>query len=64
VNFVVGKSDPHRDWFFQHVPHNEDPAAKSIPFRGTLILTIPAGPVNNGVIYDCLRLELDESLPE
>jgi rhamnogalacturonan endolyase len=26
-----------------------------------LTLTIPAGPVNNGVIYDCLRLELDES---
>ena len=148
VNFVVGKSDPWRDWFFQHVPHNEDPAAKSIPFRGittpgratpfaitfnlpaaaprgkatlrvaicgggareidvavnaqaagridrllvdgaitrhsirglwyerevafdaallkpgenVLTLTVPAGPVNNGVIYDCLRLELDESL--
>jgi rhamnogalacturonan endolyase len=149
VNFVVGKSDPRRDWFFQHVPHNEDPAAKSIPFRGittpgratpfaisfdlagpaaprgkatlrvaicgggvreigvtvngqpagkidrllvdgaitrhsirglwyerevvfdasllksganVLTLTIPAGPVNNGVIYDCLRLELDESI--
>jgi len=146
VNFAVGKSDPRRDWFFQHVPHNEDPAAKSLPFRGVitpgratpfaisfdvvgaprgratlrvaicgggareigvtvndqpagkidrllvdgaitrhsirglwyerelafdasllktgsnvLTLTIPAGPVNNGVIYDCLRLELDES---
>jgi rhamnogalacturonan endolyase len=24
-----------------------------------LTLTIPAGPVNNGVIYDYLRLELD-----
>ena len=148
VNFVVGKSDPHRDWFFQHVPHNEDSAAKSLPFRGVttpgratpfaisfdlagpaaprgqatlrvaicgggareigvavngrnagridrllvdgaitrhsirglwyerevafdaallkpganvLTLIIPAGPVNNGVIYDCLRLELQES---
>ena len=150
VNFVVGKSDPRRDWFFQHVPHNEDPAAKSLPFRGiptpgratpfaisfdvagsatprgkatlrvaicgggareigvtvngqpagkierllgdgaitrhsirglwyerevafdaallksganVLTLTVPAGPVNNGVIYDCLRLELDETTP-
>jgi rhamnogalacturonan endolyase len=150
VNFVVGKSDPGRDWFFQHVPHNEDPAAKSVPFRGittpgratpfnisfdlpgptaprgkatlrvaicgggarevdvtvngqpagkidrllvdgaitrhsirglwyerevafdagllkpganVLTLTLPAGPVNNGVIYDYLRLELDESNP-
>jgi rhamnogalacturonan endolyase len=146
VNFVVGKSDFRRDWFFQHVPHNEDPAAKTRPYFGIttpgratpfaitfdlanaprgkatlrvaicgggareigvsvndqpagkidrllvdgaitrhsiqglwyerelafdatllkhgtniLTLTVPAGPVNNGVIYDCLRLELDES---
>jgi rhamnogalacturonan endolyase len=148
VNFVIGKSDPARDWFFQHVPHNENPAAKSIPFRGvttpgratpfnisfdlpaspaprgkatlriaicgggareltvtvngqpagkidrlladgaitrhsirglwyerdvpfdaallkpgpnTLTLTVPAGPVNSGVIYDYLRLELDDN---
>ncbi len=150
VNFVIGKSDPGRNWFFQHVPHNENPAAKSVPFRGvttpgratpfaisfevpgtpaprgpatlrvaicgggareiamtvngqpvgkidrllvdgaitrhsirglwyerevafdasllkpganTLTLTVPAGPVNNGVIYDYLRLELDETTP-
>jgi rhamnogalacturonan endolyase len=29
--------------------------------ENTLTLTTPAGPVNNGVIYDYLRLELDES---
>jgi len=149
VKFVVGKSDPARDWFFQHVPHNENPAAKVEPFYGirsagratpyairfdlgsaaprgrailrvaicgsgareigvtvndapagkidrllvdgaitrhsiqglwyerelafdaallkaganVLTLTIPAGPINNGVIYDYLRLELDESAP-
>jgi rhamnogalacturonan endolyase len=147
VNFVIGKSDPRRDWFFQHVPHNENPDARSLPFRGistpgratpyaisfnstdaphgkailrvaicgggarevdvavngksvgkidrmrvdgaitrhsirglwferevpfdaallragenTLTLTVPAGPVNNGVIYDYVRLELDPSL--
>jgi rhamnogalacturonan endolyase len=28
-----------------------------------LTLTVPAGPINNGVIYDCVRLELDESAP-
>ncbi len=148
VHFVVGRSDPARDWFFQHVPRNEDPAAKSRPFFGvttpgratpyaiefdvagaapprgravlrvaicgggareiavtvndsavgkidrllvdgaitrhsirglwyerelafdaallrpgtnTLVLTVPAGPVNNGVIYDVVRLELDET---
>lgn len=145
VKFVVGKSDPARDWFFQHVPHNENPAAKVEPFYGirsegratpyaiqfelaaaprgkailrvalcgsgareigvavngqdagkidrllndgavtrhtiqglwyerevafdaallkaganVLTLTIPTGPINNGVIYDYLRLELDE----
>ncbi len=146
IRYTIGQSDFSRDWFFQHVPHNEDPAAKSSPFRGataagratpyaitfdlpaapkgkatlrlaicgtgaktievavngrpagkidgltadgtitrhgtqgiwyerelafdaalmragenTLALTIPAGPVNNGVMYDYLRLELDES---
>lgn len=146
VNFVVGKSDFRTDWYFQHVPHNEDPEARSLPFRGitspgratpftitfnvsdslrgravlrlaicgggareievavngqpvgkvdpllvdgaitrhsiqglwyecevafdasllksgtnALTLTVPAGPVNNGVIYDYLRLELDET---
>jgi rhamnogalacturonan endolyase len=146
VNFVIGKSDYRKDWFFQHVPHNEDAAAKSLPYRGitsvgratpfaisfdlrtaprgkailrlaicgggareigvtvndqpagkverllvdgaitrhsiqglwyerevtfdaallkpgtnVLKLIVPSGPVNNGVIYDYLRLELDES---
>ena len=28
--------------------------------ENTLTLTVPAGPINNGVIYDYLRLELDE----
>lgn len=145
VRFVVGKSDFRRDWFFQHVPHNEDPNAKAEPFFGvrsegratpftivfdlpakprgratlrlaicgtgtsrldvavngepagalenlrrdgviarhgiqgiwyerevafdaallqagenTLTLTVPAGRVNDGLIYDYLRLELDE----
>ncbi|MDR0901250.1 MAG: GDSL-type esterase/lipase family protein [Opitutaceae bacterium] len=148
VRYVIGKSDFRKDWFFQHVPHNEDPAAKSSPFRGvtapgratpyavvfempaapkgtatlrlaicgtgaksigvsvnglpagkidglagdgvitrhgrqgiwherelafdaalmragenTLVLTVPAGPVNNGMMYDYLRLELDEAAP-
>ena len=26
VNYVIGKSDFHKDWFFEQVPHNEDPA--------------------------------------
>jgi len=28
VNYVVGKSDYHKDWFFEQVPHNENPDAK------------------------------------
>ncbi|HEY2881978.1 MAG TPA: polysaccharide lyase family 4 protein [Pirellulales bacterium] len=148
VNYTIGKSDFHKDWFFQHVPHSEDPNAKSEPYYGVrsngratpysisfdlkdvphgtatlrialcgtgaraieislndkplgqidrmlgdgaitrhsvqglwyerelafdaaqlkagtnvLKLTIPAGQVNNGVIYDYLRLELDEGKP-
>ena len=34
VDFTVGKSDFRKDWFFQHVPHNENPAAKVEPFYG------------------------------
>jgi rhamnogalacturonan endolyase len=146
VNFIVGKSDFRKDWYFQQVPHNENPEARAEPFFGTrgdgratpfaitfdlpeqphgkatlrlaicgggarvldvtvngqpagqvtrligdgvitrhgshgiwyerevafdaalmkqgenvLKLIVPAGPVNNGVIYDYVRLELDES---
>ena len=146
VNFVAGKSDFRRDWFFQQVPHNEDPNAKPAPYVGirgngratpfavsfdlatapkgratlrlalcgtgtreldvtvngqpagkvalgmgdgaitrhsiqglwyerelvvdaallkagqnSLTITVPAGPINNGIIYDYVRLELDDS---
>ena len=146
VNYVVGKSDFSKDWFFQQVPHNESPDAKVEPFYGirapgratpfaisfdtaakskgraflrvalcgtgnrdleialndqslgkitlamgdgaiarhgkqglwyerelafdaallkagtnTLKIIVPAGPVNNGILYDYVRLELDES---
>ena len=146
VHYVIGRSDFRKDWFFQQVPHNEDPNAKAQPFFGvrahgratpyaiefnlpaaprgratlrlaicgtgtrqlelnvngqglppvalrpgdgvitrhgvqgiwyerdaafdasmlraganTLVLTVPAGPVNDGVVYDYLRLELDEN---
>jgi rhamnogalacturonan endolyase len=148
VNFVIGKSDPAKDWYYEHIPHNVDPNARVVPFSGvqtsvpgkatpykitfdlpqaqngrailriafctssarslgvavndqpvgeftglpndstitrhgiqgiwfereltfdastlkagtnTLTLTIPSGNVNNGVIYDVVRLEVDDS---
>jgi rhamnogalacturonan endolyase len=146
VNYVIGKSDFRKDWYFEQVPHSEDPNARPGPFGGgggtgratpwlitfelpkapkgkatlrfgiasggarqievtvndksagtldqlpgdsaigrngiqglwferelafdaslmkagtnMLKLTVPAGPVNAGVIYDYLRLELDEN---
>jgi rhamnogalacturonan endolyase len=143
VNFVVGKSDFRKDWFFEQVPHNENPdnttgngrgreTTWTISFnlpdapRGKAILrlaicgvgtrtltgtmndqsigsvsnliynatinrdgiggtwsehdlvfdaslmkagtnvmklTIPAGSLTSGIIYDYLRLELDENAP-
>jgi rhamnogalacturonan endolyase len=145
VNYVVGKSDYHKEWYFQQVPHSTDPKARPEPFFGVrtagratpfaisfnlpavprgkatlrvaicgtgtrvvevsvndqpagqidrligdgtitrhgnhgiwyerelafdaslmkqganvIKLTVPAGPVNNGIMYDYLRLELDE----
>ena len=146
VTYTINKSDFSKDWFFQQVPHNEDPAAKPLPFRGitsigratpysvifdlpsavkgkailrfaicgtgtptvdvevngkpagklenligdgvitrhgsqgiwyerdvefdasfmqkgtnTLKIIVPQGPVNNGMMYDYIRLELDEN---
>jgi rhamnogalacturonan endolyase len=147
VNFVIGQSDPRKDWYFEQVPHatNTNPPAgrgfgpggsgKATPYNikfqmpagptgkatlrvaicgagfggnvdvtvnakpagqikvagsdnvivrkgnagnwyerdvvfdaammkqgdNVLTLTVPAGPLNNGVVYDYLRLELDES---
>ncbi|WP_321332724.1 polysaccharide lyase family protein [uncultured Bacteroides sp.] len=146
ITYTIGKSDFRKDWFFQQVPHNEDPNAKSVPFRGVsspgratpytivfdmpeapkgkatlrlaicgtgaksfnisvngepagvidglsgdggitrhgkqaiwyekdlifnagllkagenkLVITMPAGPINNGIMYDYIRLELDEN---
>jgi len=148
VNYLIGRSDFRKDWFFQHVPHNEDPNARAVPFSGVrgngratpfaitfdlpdeprgratlrlaicgtgaraidvtvndrpagrvdrllgdgaitrhsiqglwyerelafdaalmkkgpnvLKLIVPTGPVNNGVIYDYVRLELDDAKP-
>ena len=147
ITYTIGKSDYSKDWFFQHVPHNTDPEAKSAPFFGIratgratpytivfdlpaapkgkailrfaicgtgtrnvdvtvngkpagqldrlpgdgvitnhgsqgiwyerelefdaalmkqgtnkIVLTVPAGPVNNGMMYDYIRLELDENV--
>jgi rhamnogalacturonan endolyase len=147
VNFIIGKSDPSKDWYFIQVPRDETGNARVAAFRGivgngratpfsitfdmpqapkgkatlrlalltastksidvsvndkpagqvgplpggdstivrhnfrgvwydrelsfdasmmkqgtnVLTLTVPAGSINNGVIYDCVRLELDES---
>jgi len=143
VNYVIGKSDFHKDWYFEHVSHVEDPNAApssiagggvargraspwsitfdmpsapkgtatlriataggsvtgggisvtvndqpvgtlnvpgdgtvgrnsiqgEFPFPASLLkaggnvirLTVPAGSQSNGLIYDYLRLELDEN---
>ena len=143
VNYIVGKSDFHKDWFFEQVPHNENPtnttgtgtgrgttwsiafhladaprgkatlrlaicgvgtrsltvtvneqsigsvtglvynatinrdgiggywSQRDLAFDASLMkagtnvlnLTIPAGGLTSGIIYDYLRLELDESAP-
>lgn len=148
VTFIVGKSDPARDWYYEQIPHNTNPNARVRPFLGvpgngkatpykivfdmptaptgkatlrfaicsasartlqilvngsaageldglnfngdatitrhniqgiwferefsfdakllkdgtnTITLLLPAGPLNDGIIYDCVRLELDDS---
>jgi rhamnogalacturonan endolyase len=33
VNFVIGKSDYTKDWYFEQVPHNENPDAKPAAYN-------------------------------
>jgi rhamnogalacturonan endolyase len=33
VNYVIGKSDFKKDWYFEQVPHNEDPNAKPAAYN-------------------------------
>jgi len=47
-------------WYEREVPFD---AAMLKAGTNTLTLTVPAGPINNGLIYDYLRLELDDSAP-
>jgi rhamnogalacturonan endolyase len=49
VNYVVGKSDFHNDWFFEQVPHNENPANTTGSGQGrsttwTISFNLPAAP--------------------
>jgi rhamnogalacturonan endolyase len=34
VNYAIGNSDFRKDWFFQHIPHSNDPNARVVPFGG------------------------------
>ena len=34
VNYVVGKSNFREDWYFEQVPHSEDPSTRVVPFFG------------------------------
>jgi rhamnogalacturonan endolyase len=44
-------------WFERELPFHASMLKQG---TNTLTMTIPAGSLNSGVIYDCVRLELDE----
>jgi len=49
VNYVVGKSDFHKDWFFEQLPHNENPGNTTGTGQGrattwTVRFTLPRAP--------------------
>lgn len=49
VRFVVGRSDFRKDWFFEQVPHNEDPANTTGQGTGrattwSIAFTLPSAP--------------------
>lgn len=49
VNYIVGQSDFRKDWFFQQVPHNEDPTAQPKGFSG---ITSPGRDTPFAVSFD------------
>jgi rhamnogalacturonan endolyase len=49
ITYTINKSDFRKDWFFQQMPHNEDPAAKPLPFRG---ITAIARATPYSVVFD------------
>jgi len=59
VNYIIGKSDYSKDWYFQHVPHSIDPEAKPLPFRGvsgkgratpyTISFDLPSAPAGKAI---------------
>jgi rhamnogalacturonan endolyase len=55
VNYVIGKSDFHKDWFFEQVPHNEDPNNTTGRGNGrsttwTINYNLPTSPTGEGVV--------------
>ena len=55
---VINRQGSQGIWYEREVPFD---AALLKQGENILTLTVPAGPVNNGVLYDYLRLELNES---
>jgi rhamnogalacturonan endolyase len=56
---VITRHQVQGMWYEREVEFN---ASKLTKGSNTLTLTVPAGNVNNGVVYDYLRLEVDESV--
>ena len=55
VHFVIGKSDFHKDWFFEQVPHNENPANTTGSGQGrsttwTINFNLPAAPRGKAIL--------------
>ena len=49
VHYIIGKSNFHNDWFFEQVPHNEDPENDAGTGRGrattwSITFNLPAAP--------------------
>ena len=55
---AIGRNGIQGIWFETEVPFNASLLKQG---ANVLTLTVPAGGLTNGVIYDYLRLELDES---
>jgi rhamnogalacturonan endolyase len=55
ITYTIGKSDFHKDWFFEQVPHNEDPdnASATEPGRSTtwsIIFNLPDTPAGKAIL--------------
>jgi rhamnogalacturonan endolyase len=50
VTYTIGRSEPGKDWYYEHIPHNIDPEARVAPFSG--VVAKPGNATPYRIVFD------------